>query len=518
MASTDPLHFLKEYSTEIVNSLAKLKKLVETLKPSQAAVLVYTDNDTYDFRFFHNNEILLEAVRNKLDPAQLRHLFIAERKELGYYLLRPDQPIESMNDKQLKQFTQTMMQQYARFCRRATAGYTDPLLKPSWWPSTANWQNNCIQTASKEAKVAIVQACFRYYQQQCENVDPLYVADDPAESDDSSDDSSLSSGQFDHDSHLNQDHLAEADVSSDTSSSSYGSHSLVSDDPMPSAVAEEDPTSPNVFSESSSSSSGGYSSDDLMSPLASPSETEVDHTRMINHEHDQIPEGEPTLTVLTNMVPHSPEDLPIATEVSYETSNSSDNVNESPEDIILEGETSSGQREFKPLDGRTRQRLAKKLGLTAHKTYRMGKGSNKNGVILLDKPMKTRDIDMDGNCFFRSISYILTGDQGEHMTVRNRIVDHMYKIRNELDGYEGEHLTDEYLSTMRLDGVKWAKSVEIMAAANLLGHDIVSYTKRGNSKTWLTYPASFSIQNLSASALYIDNLNESHYVVVISVL
>ena len=71
---------------------------------------------------------------------------------------------------------------------------------------------------------------------------------------------------------------------------------------------------------------------------------------------------------------------------------------------------------------------------------------------------------------------------------------------------------------MRLDGVKWAKSVEIMAAANLLGHDIVSYTKRGNSKTWLTYPASFSIQNLSASALYIDNLNESHYVVVISVL
>ena len=231
---------------------------------------------------------------------------------------------------------------------------------------------------------------------------------------------------------------------------------------------------------------------------------------MINHEHDQIPEGEPTLTVLTNMVPHSPEDLPIATEVSYETSNSSDNVNESPEDIILEGETSSGQREFKPLDGRTRQRLAKKLGLTAHKTYRMGKGSNKNGVILLDKPTKKKDIDMDGNCFFRAISYILTGDQGEHMTVRNRIVDHMCKIRNKLDGYGGEHLTDEYLSTMRLDGVKWAKSVEIMAAANLLGHDIVSYTKRGNSKTWLTYPASFSIQNLSASALYFDNLNESH--------
>ena len=83
MASTDPLRFLKEYSTDIVNSLAKLKKLVETLKPSQAAVLVYTDNDTYDFRFFHNNKILLEAVRNKLDPAQLRHLFIAERKELG---------------------------------------------------------------------------------------------------------------------------------------------------------------------------------------------------------------------------------------------------------------------------------------------------------------------------------------------------------------------------------------------------------------------------------------------------
>ena len=43
-------------------------------------------------------------------------------------------------------------------------------------------------------------------------------------------------------------------------------------------------------------------------------------------------------------------------------------------------------------------------------------------------PHGITDITEDGNCLFRSFSYIITGSQGQHMAVRRAILNHMIHI------------------------------------------------------------------------------------------
>ena len=65
---------------------------------------------------------------------------------------------------------------------------------------------------------------------------------------------------------------------------------------------------------------------------------------------------------------------------------------------------------------------------------------------------------------------------------------------------------DSYLqqSAMQNNGV-WATDAEIMSTASLLGIDIVVYTEMGPTMEWLTYQASFSLQNQTKHALYVQN-------------
>ena len=48
----------------------------------------------------------------------------------------------------------------------------------------------------------------------------------------------------------------------------------------------------------------------------------------------------------------------------------------------------------------------------------------------LNKPIKLYNIIGDGNCLFRALSYIITGRQIYHMTVRHKILEHMRSIEN----------------------------------------------------------------------------------------
>ena len=63
----------------------------------------------------------------------------------------------------------------------------------------------------------------------------------------------------------------------------------------------------------------------------------------------------------------------------------------------------------------------------------------------------------------------------------------------------------------------WATEAEIVATANLLGYDIYTYSKFGHYMEWMNHPASFSLQNITEYALYINHVNGIHYDVVISV-
>ena len=76
----------------------------------------------------------------------------------------------------------------------------------------------------------------------------------------------------------------------------------------------------------------------------------------------------------------------------------------------------------------------------------------------------------------------------------------------------------QYLSQSRMEesGI-WATDVEIMATATMLGCDAVVFAKFRHEMRWLRYPASLSLDQLSTTSIYLENLSD-HFDVVLSVV
>jgi len=110
----------------------------------------------------------------------------------------------------------------------------------------------------------------------------------------------------------------------------------------------------------------------------------------------------------------------------------------------------------------------------------------------------------DGNCYFRAISFIITGVESNTLIVRDRVVRHMESaaIASKLEGYLNNNISD-YLnsSCMDRDSV-CARDAEIISTVNLLGCDImcsVKWAKGAISSTG----KDFLHSSLSASLLMI---------------
>ena len=86
-------------------------------------------------------------------------------------------------------------------------------------------------------------------------------------------------------------------------------------------------------------------------------------------------------------------------------------------------------------------------------------------------------IPLDGNCFFRSICYIITGSEDQHLAVRTATVDHLREL-SEFQCNLTEHPNvQQYIqeSHMYANGI-WATTNEMMAVAHMLRTCIFSYS------------------------------------------
>ena len=157
-----------------------------------------------------------------------------------------------------------------------------------------------------------------------------------------------------------------------------------------------------------------------------------------------------------------------------------------------------------------RKKIARLFNLTVYKTQYFGKKGNLNipGHVYVTRG--------DGNCYFRAISYIITESEENHHVIRNRVVQFMCgTISDILQKYLNQSVNNYVnLSAMARNGV--ATDAEIMATASLFEHDIVVYTKSGDSLEWLTFPSSITLTDTSMTELYLENLSE-HFNVVINV-
>ncbi|XP_052276203.1 uncharacterized protein LOC127875286 isoform X2 [Dreissena polymorpha] len=136
------------------------------------------------------------------------------------------------------------------------------------------------------------------------------------------------------------------------------------------------------------------------------------------------------------------------------------------------------------------------------------------------EPLATESIIGDGNCFFRSLSYIITGSESQHFQVRKAVCAHMHVIPIQKVMHSPCQI-HEYLMTSKMEQIgQWATEVEIFAAANLLQSNIYMYTKVGVNWKWAEFKHDY-LQRTSVGlpnvAIYIKHRNTNHFEPVMSV-
>ena len=137
----------------------------------------------------------------------------------------------------------------------------------------------------------------------------------------------------------------------------------------------------------------------------------------------------------------------------------------------------------------------------------------------MGRPNSVTKIQGDGNCFFRAISFALSGTEDNHMQLRMATVNYLLQNGNKFNGFlrQGFVNVEEYVVQERMfDCGTWATEVEIMAVAHMLKTDIYTFDDINN---WYIFCASFVDREVvrSDEAIYLYHRQRVHYDVVLSV-
>ena len=205
--------------------------------------------------------------------------------------------------------------------------------------------------------------------------------------------------------------------------------------------------------------------------------------------------------------------------------------------------TDNSHFKYNPVDVEWQLRVCRLLGLGFCGPNRITPASPN---APLANPVGFKNIRGDGNCMFRSLSFIITGSEDQHMHVRRAIIRHMRDIGNVLwesqispllnnlrsigevsvgnnQSPNADHMAgiNQYIAATRMDHDKtWGSEVEIMVLAHLLDTAVYSYdTARGwNRYTPANVYGQFDVSTRvnSQMAMYV-RYNINHYDVVTSV-
>ena len=123
---------------------------------------------------------------------------------------------------------------------------------------------------------------------------------------------------------------------------------------------------------------------------------------------------------------------------------------------------------FNPVNEEWQRNLCAIMGLQ----FVAASGLNMGGPeVTLTRPCTTHSIKGDGNCLFRTLSFIITGSEEQHTLEREAILHHMLQIAHFMLSH---HITVhssvfEYIqhTCMDQDGT-WGTDIEILTLAHLL--------------------------------------------------
>ena len=135
------------------------------------------------------------------------------------------------------------------------------------------------------------------------------------------------------------------------------------------------------------------------------------------------------------------------------------------------------------VDKQCQRRACAKLGVQFHNFNRLRPGG--------PDACRLRRSSGDGNCLFRSFSYIITGSESGHLAIRRAILRHMVDIAHLL---LGGHLTnydsvDEYVQATGMDKDRtWGTEGDMMTLPHLLQTPLYAYNVP--RQQWMCYTPS----------------------------
>ena len=171
---------------------------------------------------------------------------------------------------------------------------------------------------------------------------------------------------------------------------------------------------------------------------------------------------------------------------------------------------------FFPITNSTRRNICPFFGLFDVKgvlrqmpDYKLG--GTGHGVI---PPTKCFVINGDGNCYFRAVSFILTGVEKHHFVVQQAICDFIAIHYDDLNLFLAKYKDGEaYLKDTKMrENSTWGTELEIIATATMAKRDVIVYNHTG----YLRYQNPFA-QKQTIECFFIDNRSGGHFNVILEI-
>ncbi|XP_050431555.1 uncharacterized protein LOC126840098 [Adelges cooleyi] len=132
-------------------------------------------------------------------------------------------------------------------------------------------------------------------------------------------------------------------------------------------------------------------------------------------------------------------------------------------------------------------------------------------ILTNRSPKKCVEIQKDKNCFFRALSYCLTGTEKHHQFIRNRVAEEILFNR----ALKGLYTENEFISFIVLND--WATKIEILASAVLLNTSIFIYSH--DRQAWDLYNKNIEdnlvpVNSFTEKCIYLRQKSPNEYDVV----
>ena len=169
-----------------------------------------------------------------------------------------------------------------------------------------------------------------------------------------------------------------------------------------------------------------------------------------------------------------------------------------------------------------------RMGLQFKRLFKCQAG-DADFILTCPNKRTLRNVQGDGNCLFRAMSYIITGCE-KHMGVRNAILRYIFSIENMLVGNDsdgnynylqpfGHDSVQSYIDSRELNRAgTWGSELEMICLSHKF-HTVV-YSFEAQSETWQVFTFQFIDRaqtcDYTGKSIYLW-FSQSHFKVVTSV-